>query len=82
MTSIKYPFITEKAMMLLEDNKLQFIVNSRATKGQIKSDVMKMYGFNVVSVSTMSTMDGQKKAIVTFRETDAAHEIVTRIGLM
>ncbi|MCC7575325.1 MAG: 50S ribosomal protein L23 [Methanomethylovorans sp.] len=82
MTAINYPFITEKAMMLLENNKLQFIVNSKATKGQIKSDVMKMYGFNVVSVCTMSTMNGRKKAIVTFSETDAAHEIATRIGLM
>lgn len=82
MTAINYPFITEKAMMLLENNKLQFIVNSKANKGQIKSDVMKMYGFNVASVCTMSTMNGQKKAIVTFSKTDAAHEIATRIGLM
>ncbi|MBC7085777.1 MAG: 50S ribosomal protein L23 [Methanomethylovorans sp.] len=82
MTAINYPFITEKAMNLLENNKLQFIVNRKATKGQIKSEVMKMYGFKVSSVSTMSTMKGQKKAIVTFSEKDAAHEIATRIGLM
>lgn len=82
MTSIKYPFITEKAMMLLEDNKLQFIVDSRANKNQIKSELMKMYGFHVASVCTMSTMNGLKKAIVTFEGRDAAHEIATRIGLM
>ncbi len=82
MSVIKYPFITEKAMMLLDDNKLQFIVDSRANKMQIKADVMKMYGFPVESVSTMSTMKGMKKAIVTFEGTEAAHEIATRIGLM
>lgn len=82
MSAIKYPFITEKAMMLLEDNKLQFIVDSRANKNQIKAEVMKMYGFPVVSVCTMSTMKGLKKAIVTFEGTEAAHEIATRIGLM
>ncbi|WP_321430476.1 50S ribosomal protein L23 [uncultured Methanolobus sp.] len=82
MTVIKYPFITEKAMMLLDDNKLQFIVDSRANKMQIKADVMKMYGFPVLSVCTMSTMKGLKKAIVTFEGTEAAHEIATRIGLM
>lgn len=82
MTSIQYPFITEKAMMLLEGNKLQFIVEGKATKGQIKSDIMKMYGFEVASVCTMSTMKGQKKAIATFSKTDAAHEIATRLGLM
>ncbi|HNW37571.1 MAG TPA: 50S ribosomal protein L23, partial [Methanosarcina vacuolata] len=26
MSSINYPFVTEKAMMLLDENKLQFIV--------------------------------------------------------
>ncbi|ETA68658.1 LSU ribosomal protein L23P [Methanolobus tindarius DSM 2278] len=82
MSVIKYPFITEKAMMLLDDNKLQFIVDTRANKKQIKADVMKMYGFPVLSVCTMSTMKGLKKAIVTFEGTDAAHEIATRIGLM
>ncbi|WP_407355642.1 50S ribosomal protein L23 [Methanolobus sp. WCC5] len=82
MNVVKYPFITEKAMMLLEDNKLQFIVDSRANKKQIKADVMKMYGFPVVSVCTMSTMKGLKKAVVTFEGTEAAHEIATRIGLM
>lgn len=82
MSVIKYPFITEKAMMLLEDNKLQFIVDDRANKMQIKADVMKMYGFPVASVCTMSTMKGLKKAIVTFEGTEAAHEIATRIGLM
>ncbi len=82
MSVVQFPFITEKAMMLLEDNKLQFIVDSRANKSQIKADVMKMYGFPVASVCTMSTMKGRKKAIVTFEGTEAAHEIVTRLGLM
>lgn len=82
MTSVEYPFITEKAMILLESNKLQFIVNRKASKGKIKSDIMKMYGFDVVSVCTMSTMKGNKKAIVTFSKADAAHEIATRLGLM
>jgi large subunit ribosomal protein L23 len=82
MTVIKYPFITEKAMMLMEDNKLQFIVDSRANKLQIKEDVVKMYGFSVKTVRTLSTIDGQKKAIITFEEPDAAHEVATRIGLM
>ncbi len=82
MTCIKYPFITEKAMMLLDDNKIQFIVDVRSNKNQIKSELMNMYGFRVASVCTMSTMNGLKKAIVTFEGKDAAHEIATRMGLM
>lgn len=82
MSAIKYPFITEKAMMLMDDNKLQFVVDTRANKTQVENDVVKMYGFAVKSVRTMTTMKGLKKALVTFEEPDAAHEIATRIGLM
>ncbi|MCD5425027.1 MAG: 50S ribosomal protein L23 [Methanosarcinaceae archaeon] len=80
--AINYPFMTEKAMMLLDSNKLQFIVDFRSNKLDIKKDVEHLYGYTVVSVRTMSTMKNMKKAIVTFEESDAAEEIATRIGLM
>ena len=82
MSSINYPFVTEKAMMLLDENKLQFIVDTRSNKKQIVEDVEKLYGFKVKSVQTMSTMKGTKKAILTFQDPESAHEIATRIGLM
>jgi large subunit ribosomal protein L23 len=82
MNAIRYPFITEKAMMLMDQNKLQFVVDTRANKTQVENDVVKMYGFTVKSVCTMTTMKGLKKALVTFNEPDAAHEIATRIGLV
>ncbi|HEY3362352.1 MAG TPA: 50S ribosomal protein L23 [Methanosarcina sp.] len=82
MSSINYPFVTEKAMMLLDENKLQFIVDTRSNKKQIVEDVEKLYGFKVKSVQTMSTMKGTKKAILTFEDPESAHEIATRIGLM
>jgi archaeal ribosomal protein L23 len=82
MSSINYPFVTEKAMMLLDENKLQFIVDTRSNKKQIVEDVEKLYGFKVKSVRTMSSMKGTKKAILTFEDPESAHEIATRIGLM
>ncbi|MDD2614334.1 MAG: 50S ribosomal protein L23 [Methanosarcina sp.] len=82
MSSINYPFITEKAMILLEENKLQFIVDTRSNKKQIVEDVEKLYGFKVKSVRTMTTMKGTKKAVMTFEDPESAHEIATRIGLM
>ncbi|WNY25586.1 50S ribosomal protein L23 [Methanolapillus millepedarum] len=81
MMSVEYPFITEKAMLHMEDSKLQVIVDSRANKQQIKRDVEELYGFKVTSVRTMTTMKGQKKAIITFEKSEAAHEIATRLGL-
>ena len=82
MSSINYPFVTEKAMMLLDENKLQFIVDPRSNKKQIAEDVEKLYGFKVKSVRTMTTMKGTKKAVLTFDNPESAHEIATRIGLM
>jgi large subunit ribosomal protein L23 len=82
MSSINYPFVTEKAMMLLDENKLQFIVDTRSNKKQIVEDVEKLYGFKVKSVRTMTTMKGMKKAILTFEGAESAHEIATRIGLV
>jgi large subunit ribosomal protein L23 len=82
MSSIDYPFVTEKAMMLLDENKLQFIVNTRSNKKQIVEDVEKLYGFKVNSVRTMTTMKGTKKAILAFEKPESAHEIATRIGLL
>lgn len=82
MNSIHFPFVTEKAMMLLDENKLQFIVDTRSNKKQIVEDVEKLYGFKVRSVRTMTTMKGTKKAILTFEDPESAHEIATRIGLM
>jgi archaeal ribosomal protein L23 len=81
MNSIKYPFITEKAMLHMENSKLQVIVDFRANKYQIQTDIEALYGFKVTNVRTMTTMKGQKKAIITFEKPDAASEIATRLGL-
>ncbi|PXF61425.1 MAG: 50S ribosomal protein L23 [Candidatus Methanogaster sp.] len=80
--SIRYPFITEKATIQLEEqNKLQLIVDINATKNHIKRDVKDIYGFDVATIRTLITPKGKKKAIVTFVDDDAATEIATRIGL-
>lgn len=82
MKSILYPFITEKAMGHLENNKLQIISDFRASKVQIKKEMEKLYGYKVLSVNTMTTMKGKKKAIITFEDKEAANEIATRLGLV
>lgn len=81
--SIQYPFITEKATMQIdESNKLHFIVDTRSNKIAIAKDIEKEYGFKVTRVHTMTTMKSKKKAIVSFEDTEAAHEIATRLGLL
>jgi large subunit ribosomal protein L23 len=80
---LKYPFVTEKAMVLLESqSKLQFLVNRQATKISIKREMEKTFGQNVKSVRTLMNMHGEKKAIVSFENDKAAEEILSRLGVM
>lgn len=80
---LKYPFVTEKAMMLLENqSKLQFLVDRNATKAEIKREIEKAFDQEVTSISTIMTMKGQKKAIVSFSNEKAAEEILSRLGIM
>lgn len=80
---IKFPFVSEKAGMMLEnENKLQFLVDRSATKDQIKAAVEKEFDQEVTAVRTMMTMKGEKKAIVSFANENSAEEILSRLGVM
>ena len=80
---LKYPFVTEKATMMLEgENKLQFIVQRNATKQDIKRELESTFEQKVAEVRTMMTMKGEKKAIVKFVDEKAAEEFLSRLGIM
>ncbi|MDD1716325.1 MAG: 50S ribosomal protein L23 [Methanolinea sp.] len=80
---LQYPFVTEKAMMVLEkQGKLQFLVDRNANKAQIKREIEKAFEQEVTHVSTLMTMDGRKKAIVSFANEKAAEEVLSRLGIM
>ena len=80
---LKYPFVTEKAMVLLENqSKLQFLVSREATKSQIKREIEKSFEQKVKSIRTLMTMHGEKKAIVSFENDKAAEEMLSRLGIM
>ncbi|MBX0294884.1 50S ribosomal protein L23 [Haloarcula nitratireducens] len=79
---IKYPHVTEKAMNDMDfDNKLQFVVDDRANKGDVASAIESQYEVSVVDVNTQNTMDGVKKAVVRLSEDDDAQEVASRIGV-
>ena len=51
---IKHPLTTESAMKKIEDNNtLVFIVDTRASKPQIKLAVKKLYDIDVANVNTL-----------------------------
>lgn len=80
---IKSPYITEKVTGMIDSNNtLEFLVNMKATKPQIKKSLEELYDIHIESVRTMITSRGEKKAIVKLSGESSANELATRLGLL
>lgn len=77
---IRHPFVTEKTMNLLAENKLDFIVIRSATKPQIREAVEALLEARVVQVRTYIDKSG-KHAIVKFGPEHNVEDLATRIGV-
>jgi large subunit ribosomal protein L23 len=83
MSIINFPVSTEKALRMMEsENKLVFDVDMKATKNDIKAAIEKELKAKVVSVRTVITFKGQKRAYVKFGQETPAIDIATNLGLM
>ncbi|OPY48980.1 MAG: 50S ribosomal protein L23P [Methanosaeta sp. PtaU1.Bin060] len=81
--TIKSPYITEKVTGMIDsDNTLEFLVEMKATKPEIKKALEELYEIRVESVRTMITSRGEKKAVVTMAGENSANELATRLGLL
>lgn len=85
---VKTPIVTEKATLLMEQNKYVFDVDAKSTKPQIKAAIEHLFEVKVVSVNTMHKPPKKrrvgkfvgykphyKKAIVTLAEGDSLQNI-------
>lgn len=80
---IKSPFVTEKvAGMIDENNTMEFLVDLRANKADIKKEIEDLFDLEIASVRTMITPKGNKKAVVTFIGEKSANELATRLNLL
>jgi len=68
--------------MIDSNNTLEFLVNMRSTKPEIKKALEDLYDIEVQSVRTMITSQGEKKAIVKLAKEGSANELATRLGLL
>jgi len=83
MSIIKHPLATEKSIRSIEsDNTLVFVVDSRATKAEIKVEVERLLNAKALSVNTFNGPDGKKRAYVRFSNATPAIDIATKLGLM
>ncbi len=82
MTVLQRPLVTERSTLLKEQNKYVFEVDPRASKGQIREAVEKVFRVEVTAVNTMNVLgklrrrmgprsgyqSDRKKAVVTVKK--------------
>jgi large subunit ribosomal protein L23 len=80
---IKSPYVTEKVTAMIDNNNtLEFLVNMRSSKPEIKKALEELYDVEVLSVRTMITSRGEKKAVVKLAGENTANDLATRLGLL
>jgi large subunit ribosomal protein L23 len=79
---IKFPMMTERSVNMIEENKLVFIVDLRATKDDIKAAVQELYEVEATTVNTLITSQGEKKAFVRLKDEFDASDVAIRLGIL
>lgn len=80
---ILYPLMTEAASLMVEsENKLVFMVNLKATKGNVRKAVEELYEVRVKKVNLLITPEGEKKAFVKLHPDYKAADIAIKIGIL
>merc|ERR1712060_100294 len=78
---LQFPLTTESAMKKIEDNNtLVFIVDTRASKKQIRDAVSSMYDIQCKKINTLIRPDGKKKAYVRLTADYDTLDIANKIG--
>lgn len=80
---IFYPLMTESASLMVEkDNKLVFVVNLKAGKGDVKLAVEQLYEVKVDKVTMLITPQGEKKAFVKLKPEYKASDVAIKLGIL
>lgn len=86
MTALKHrillhAYVTEKSMDEMErQNKLEFMVDQRATRAEVKQAVEQLYNCKVMKVNVKIVRSG-KIATVRFAKGYSAEDVGTRAGV-
>lgn len=80
---IKVPLSTEKSIRQIEfENKLVFVVDSHATKAEIKKAVEELFKVKVTAVNTHNSFNGGKRAYVKLSPSHLASDVSADLGLI
>jgi len=80
---ILYPLMTEAASLMVEkENKLVFIVNTKAGKSDVKKAVEQLYEVKVEKVTLLITPQYEKKAFVKLHPDYKAADVAIKLGIL
>jgi len=80
---ILYPVMTEVASRILEtENKLVFVVNTKASRNDVKKAVEELYEVRVLKVTVIITPKGEKKAYVKLTPDFKAADVAIKLGIL
>lgn len=83
MASLLYPIATEKAINLIEKNNIiEYIVDMRSTKTQIKAEFENLFKVKVKSIATARTPRNTKKAYIKLASQFKASDIALKLKLV
>jgi large subunit ribosomal protein L23 len=83
MKVLMYPVSTEKAInMINKDNIITFVVDSRASKAEIKKDFESTFSVKVNGISTMVSPQNTKKAFIRLAPEYKATDIAIKLKLV
>jgi ribosomal protein uL23 len=83
MKLLKYPYLTEKSMTLVERaNTRVFVVDMAADKQHVKDEFEAVFGVKVAKVNVLVTPDGKKKAFVKLKPEFKAGDVATKLGVV
>ena len=75
------PRSKERALYMLDDNKLEFYVSRTSTKADIRQAVQDLFQVEALKVNTRITKEG-KLAIVTLTADHSAEDLSNRLGIL
>lgn len=80
---ILFPLMTEATSLMVEkENKLVFIVNLKADKGDVRRAVEELYEVKVEAVNLLITPQGEKKAFVKLHPDFRAADVAIKLGIL
>ncbi len=83
MSILKYPLATEKSVGIVDrGNTITYIVDSRASKKEIKQEFEKMFGVKVRSINTINLPNNAKKALIKMAKGSNATDVALKLKLV